>query len=79
VLANFHWEDAADANVRRQSILKPHLREKAQEVKVPVPAAAETRESAGPSAVDDKGKGKEGDGEKKSKGGMPKWLKLGKK
>lgn len=78
VLVNFHWEDQASVDIRKQPILKPLLLESAQEVKVPEVAAVETtEEEAGPSVID-KGKGKEtsGGGAKK---GLPKWFTAGKK
>lgn len=76
VLVNFHWDDAVDAKFRKEPALKPHLRESAQELKLPEVTAVEEQEEAGPSKVET-GKGKEDDGRPKT--GKPKWFTMGKK
>jgi len=76
ILVNFVWDDGASDTARTQPTLKEQFRSKAQEIKV-----AEIKATQAAEIPVDKGKGKENDGEEKPKpkGGVPKWLKLGKK
>lgn len=76
MLVNFHWDDSASQRARSKQILKPQFAGKAQELKVQEIKANEERqaEDAKTAFSEDKGKNKEGTG--KSKGGVPKWLKL---
>lgn len=77
VLVNFTWANAATAAQRRADLLRPELRNQAQELKVeqppePVEEALRASAEAGPSGARE---GSKSSGARKS-GGMPKWLKL---
>lgn len=74
VLVNFVWDDGVDSEARGGRILKQQYQQKAKEIEVKEIEGLNVEEGKDPEAVE--GKGKQSDGGKERKGGIPKWLKL---
>lgn len=73
MLINFVWDDGAGESARKAPTLKPQYIESAKEVTVPEPPPAPKEEDDKP--ADNKGKGKEIDGNGAGKPkALPKWL-----
>jgi tether containing UBX domain for GLUT4 len=75
MLVNFNWNDGASTEARSKTTLKGEYASKAKELKVQEVAAAQAKEDNS-TASSTPAKGKETSGGGKSKGGIPKWLKL---
>jgi tether containing UBX domain for GLUT4 len=75
MLVNFNWDDGASTEARSKTTLKREYASKAKELQVQEVAAAQAQEENF-AATSAPAKEKEPSGGSKSKGGMPKWLKL---
>jgi tether containing UBX domain for GLUT4 len=75
MLVNFNWDDGASAEARRNTTLKGEYASKAKELQVQEVAASQAQEETS-AATSTSAKEKESGGGGKSKGGIPKWLKL---
>jgi tether containing UBX domain for GLUT4 len=76
MLINFNWDDGASTEARSRTTLKGEYVSKAKELQVQEVAAAQAQEEENPVATSAAAKDKGSSGGGKSKGGMPKWLKL---
>jgi tether containing UBX domain for GLUT4 len=76
MLINFNWDDGASKEARSKTTLKGEFASKAKELQVQEVAAAQAQEKENSAATSAAAKEKESSGGGKSKGGMPKWLKL---
>lgn len=74
VLVNFNWDDGASMEARSKTTLKGEFASKAKELQVQEVAAAQAQENS--ATMSASAKEKESSGATKSKGGIPKWLKL---
>jgi tether containing UBX domain for GLUT4 len=78
MLVNFNWAEGASEDARSRTTLKDAFASTAKELQVQQIAAAEVQdqEDQAASAAEDEEKKTSGSGSGKSKGGVPKWLKL---
>jgi tether containing UBX domain for GLUT4 len=76
ILVNFTWADGVSSEERRTNLLRPHLREKAQEIKVEQPRETKEERPAPKTEEGTSGSGDSKPGGAKKSGGIPKWLKL---
>lgn len=76
VLVNFTWADGVSSEERRTNLLRPKLREKAQEIKVEQPLEPKEERPAPKTEEGTSGPGDSKPGGAKKNGGIPKWLKL---
>jgi tether containing UBX domain for GLUT4 len=75
MLLNFTWDEGASETARKGTSLKEEFAGKARDIQVQEPPAVEVEEKP----VEAQGVKRESGGKEKGKGGVPKWLKLGKK
>ena len=76
ILVNFNWDDGASAEARSKTTLKGQYASGAKELQVQEVAAARAQAEEVSNATSAAAKEKDSSGGGKSKGGMPKWLKL---
>jgi tether containing UBX domain for GLUT4 len=76
MVVNFNWDDGASTEARSKTTLKQKYVSKAKELQVQEVAAVQAQEEESSASMRATPKDKESSGGGKSRGGIPKWLKL---